>query len=477
MNKKAIITILLALVTMAGLAQTKTAIIKGYSPMLKNGTEAVCTIDMVRVATDTVHAGNFILNVPVEKLTECKFYLEGEGCPNFIKTIFIAPNAVINMTGEDCMYPMWKVESTLPEQVTANRIMEHTRDAIINLLRMGTNSDYMEYVKKTLEIIPSLPVDAASLAELRDASRSANNIKDFAYMELLKEVEASVSARAPKGFENELEYIHRLVYPLRIVQPGEEAVDADFFDMQGNTHHLAELRGRYILLDFWSLGCGPCRMAEHEMRWVRDVLQEQLEIVGINRDKLSAWQESDWSKKIVWKNWNDGKMAKGGIESLYCDSPAIPYYVLLSPDYHVVWKSVGYTPGMFLGMADAINGTKQDNSANLQLVIKKVETNPQGTSVSFRFYGQDKDRFLIASSCYLTANAKKYKVIVADGITLDAETSPQQKASDSSEGIMSVLHFTDFTLTFEPFDVMPSTFDFKEGDDEGACVIHNISLE
>ena len=86
---------------------------------------------------------------------------------------------------------------------------------------MGTNNDYMEYVKKTLEIIPSLPVDAASLAELRDASRSANNIKDFAYMELLKEVEASVAARAPKGFENELEYIHRLVYPLRIVQPGE----------------------------------------------------------------------------------------------------------------------------------------------------------------------------------------------------------------------------------------------------------------
>ena len=96
MNKKTIITILFAIVAMAGQAQTKNAIIKGYSPMLKNGTEAVCTIDMVRVATDTVHAGNFILNVPVEKLTECKFYLEGEGCPNFIKTIFIAPNAVIN---------------------------------------------------------------------------------------------------------------------------------------------------------------------------------------------------------------------------------------------------------------------------------------------------------------------------------------------------------------------------------------------
>ena len=36
MNKKTIITILLAFVAMAGQGQTKTAIIKGYSPMLKN---------------------------------------------------------------------------------------------------------------------------------------------------------------------------------------------------------------------------------------------------------------------------------------------------------------------------------------------------------------------------------------------------------------------------------------------------------
>ena len=38
MNKKTIITILLALATIAGLAQTKTATVTGYSPALKDGT-------------------------------------------------------------------------------------------------------------------------------------------------------------------------------------------------------------------------------------------------------------------------------------------------------------------------------------------------------------------------------------------------------------------------------------------------------
>ena len=39
------------------------------------------------------------------------------------------------------------------------------------------------------------------------------------------------------------------------------------------------------------------------------------------------------------------------------------------------------------------------------------------------------------------------------------------------------LCYTDFTLTFEPFDTIPETFDFKEGDGEGAFVIRNVSIE
>ena len=40
MKKQLIITILLALVAMAGQAQTKTATVTGYSPALKDGTVA-----------------------------------------------------------------------------------------------------------------------------------------------------------------------------------------------------------------------------------------------------------------------------------------------------------------------------------------------------------------------------------------------------------------------------------------------------
>ena len=488
MNKQIIITALLALVAMAGQGQTKnTAIVKGYSPALEDSTVVNIYIDNMSAASDTVFAGRFTLTVPVEKLTESRLFLMGKGCPNYLSTLFLSPGVTVSLTGTDCLHPLWKVDSPVPEQQTINRIMEHNSEAIREYLLIELDDAswnkmlpiYMKMLKQTLDILPSLPVDAASLTKLEGVAHTAKNMNDFPYMQQLKELEASTAARAPKGFEKELAMIHAFVYPAHVQQVGEEFVDAELFDMQGNTHRLSEAfaDGRHVLLDFWSLGCGPCRMAEPEMREVYERMKDRLEIIGINRDNPSAWQENDWSKKIVWPNWNDGKMGKGGVENLYCDEDAIPYYVLLSPDGRILWKNVGYGVGWFLGMAEAISGPKQDNSANLQLAVRHIDVNSDGTTVSFRYYGKKGYWFRVVSDSYLTANGKKYKVTTADGIKLEENNYPQVKASSATEGIMEDMYYSNFTLTFEPFDTIPETFDFKEGDGQGAFVIRNVSVE
>ena len=488
MNKKLFITALLALVALAGQAQTaKTATIKGYSTALKDSTVAECIIENVRVASDTVIGGRFTLTVPVEKLTQSYFFLRGEGCPNYLMTLYLTPDATTTLTGADCLYPLWKVESPVKEQQTQNRIVAHTSETIKEYLQLDMahaswnklETVYTEMTKQTMDILPSLPVDAASLSNLESVARQAKNTKDFPYMQQLRDLEAATAARAPKGFEQELAMIHAYVYPAHVQQVGEEAVDAELFDMQGNTHRLLEALagGRYVLLDFWSLGCGPCRMAEPEMREVYEQTKDKLEIVGINQDKPSAWQASDWSKKIVWKNWNDGKMGKGGIKSRYCDQDAIPYYVLLSPEGRILWKSAGYGIGYFLGMAAAINGPRQGNSANLSLAVRHVDVKADGTTVSFRYYSKKGYWFRIAKDAYLTANGNKYRVTAADDITLGENNYPQMKASTATEGTMGDMYYSDFTLTFEPFKAVPESFDFKEGDGKGAFVIRNISLK
>jgi hypothetical protein len=130
-----------------------------------------------------------------------------------------------------------------------------------------------------------------------------------------------------------------------------------------------------------------------------------------------------------------------------------------------------------MGLISAINGPKQDNTTNLQFAIRQIDVDASGTTVSFRYYGSEGYWFRIAKDSYLEADGKKYKVTAANGITLDENNYPKMKASAITDGIMDKLFFTDFTLTFEPFDIIPTTFDYKEGDGEGAFVIRNVSVE
>ena len=433
MIKKTIITMMLTLVAMTGLAQTKTVTVTGYSPALKDGTLVLAGAGMSGTVVDTVQSGRFAFTLPVEELTVGTLFLEGEGCPDLTFFLMMKPDVTVKLTGTDCLYPLWKLESPIPEQQTLNRITEHCRDVIKELIENEQNKDWdkldsinMVFMKQEIDILPSLPVDAASLIVLWRISRPLKNMKDFPYMEELKSLEKSFAARAPKGFEDQLAEIHTYIYPPQVLQVGEEAADAELFDIQGNKHRLfdAFANGRYVLLDFWSIGCGPCRLSEPEMREVYGRMKDKLEIIGINQDNLSTWKNNDFSKSIVWKNWNDGKMGSS-VASRYCDVGAVPYYVLISPDKRIIWKAYW---------------------------------------------------FRIAKDSYLTANGKKYKLTAADGIKLDVDNFPEVNDFTAKEDYIGEINYSDFALTFEPFDTIPITFDFIEGDVEGAFVIRNVSV-
>ena len=473
--KKTIITALLALAALTGWAQsTKTATVTGYSPALKDGTLVLAGTGTIGNVVDTVQTGRFDFTLPVEELTDCFLSFMGDGCPNFNLTIFLSPGVNVKVSGTDCLYPLWKVESPLPEQQTESRITEHCHDVIAEYLQMSLankpwaerDSVEIKYIKQQMDILPSLPVDAATIRALWGISLTAKNTKDFPYMEQLKQLEKRFVARKPKGFEERLAEIHN-----------KKAVDAELIDLQGQKHHLSEVlgqQGKYVLLDFWGIGCGPCMMSVPEISEVYNRMKDKLEIVGINQNRLSEWQKHEFTKRIVWKNWNN---ATKDISSRYCDMGAIPYYILISPEGRILWKAVGYGPGWFLGMAESFNCPKQDNSSNLSFVVRHVEANAGGTKVSFRYYGKKGYWFRIAKESYLTANGKKYKLTAADGIKLDVDNYPEVNAFTAKEEYIGEINYSDFTLTFEPFETIPETFDFKEGDGEGAFVIRNISLK
>lgn len=484
MKKKTIITAMLALIAMMGLAQTQTATITGEVPAVKDGTVIGLATGSIGKDVGTVQNGRFSVSVPVEDVTLVNLDFFGEGCPVYSFYVIVSPGSNVKVSGSDCLYPLWKVESPVPEQQTRNRIVEHCRDLMEKMLHLELSHANdkiepvrLEIMKRELDILPSLPVDIASIETLYEISIMAKVTKDFPYLEQARALEKRFAARAPQALKTKMDEIHANLYPPRLLQVGDQAVDYELFDLQGNKHHLSDAfaGGRYVLLDFWGIGCGPCRMAEAEMNDFYEKIKDKLEIVGISADDFSQWKEHEFSKRIAWKNWNDG--LKGlNIVSSYCDVHAMPYYVLLSPDKHIVWKAMGYVPGYFMGMYDALNGLPQDNTSNLALVVTKVDVDAYATKVSFRYYTLKEYPFVVARQSYLAANGKRYKVTAADGITLDERTFVNVKAHTATEGILANIYYSDFTLTFEPFDTKPATFDFREGDGEDVFVIRNISL-
>ena len=468
--KKTLLLFVFALMATTLWGQKPSCIIRGHASAVPDSTQIIALINNASVARDTIIGGRFVLTVPTDSLQECDLLLQGEGMPSFYLSLFIAPGVETEVTGDDLHILTWRATNPLPEQTTKNRIMDCTREPLDELQRLAEAGEpwkqqripYIESLRRTIDLLPQLPADRASVTELMDMAHAARAVgADFPYLQELRDA-AEQFARRCRGFEQEMARVRHNLYPPAVQDVGDKAPDADLYDAEGRIHHIADVQGRYVLLDFWSLGCGPCRMAEPEMREVYEQHRDRMEIVGINVDNYDNWRTNEWAAKLTWPNWND-RDGQDGLMARLDGTFALPTYVLLSPEGRILRKMTGYGPGMFRALAHSLDGPAQDNSRCRTLVVSQVQCTRDSTVLAMRYYGQSDYWFRIASSSYLrTADGHRYPLISARDIALDAETFP------------GACGYKDFTLVFQPFADSPVTFDFIEGDADDAFRILSI---
>ena len=121
---------------------------------------------------------------------------------------------------------------------------------------------------------------------------------------------------------------------------GAEVPDFTFTDFDGKKRKLSEFRGKYVLLDFWALWCGPCRRELPYQKVAYSRFQARdFEILGMNNDDDPEMVKAQLRKNGL--NWTQATMDSIKTIEIRYRIHSFPTTMLLGPDGKIV--SLGQT--------------------------------------------------------------------------------------------------------------------------------------
>jgi len=327
------------------------------------------------IATDTIIGGKFHFKIKPDSLMKDELIL---GChrskqfPSMSATLWASAGDYVKVTGENTLIYTWKVEGGAPENAIWQAYLNDSRELFDEYQRnsvlqkelstqarslpkeergaLKLKNDSLENINNKLMLqigandiqrMKKAEVNAIWMDKLRGLALSVKYTKDYPYKE---EAIALYNSLTEEQKQHRLaQEAYTMLFPPQHVEVGKEMADTDLFDLQGNKHNLAELKGKYILIDFWSSGCGPCIMAIPEMGELASTYKDKLNIVSISTDNKNVWERASKEHPMTWNNWNDMK-GQAGIYAQY-DQGGIPNYTLISPEGIVLEQWMGYGEG------------------------------------------------------------------------------------------------------------------------------------
>lgn len=299
---------------------------------------------------------------------------EGSGFPADFLSVWVEPDAKIVIRGKNKLYADWQVESNVEEQKVTERYREAVRTwEVQDHKLMLQTSQMMEeisskklsekeekkiwekikaiYAKQQVLAVKAAPSIVKIMQETEVTPAWIKQLKKLSFLYKfnsdfnLKEETVALYNRLSER-DKELEEVKELtarIFPPAVVKPGDDMVDADLYDVAGKVHHLSDFKGKYILLDFWSTGCGPCLKSLPELKEISERYKDHLNVISLSSDPKESWKSFSVSKKLSGNNFNDlqnthGIYAKYGVRGL-------PNYVFISPEGKILETWGGYGEG------------------------------------------------------------------------------------------------------------------------------------
>lgn len=118
---------------------------------------------------------------------------------------------------------------------------------------------------------------------------------------------------------------------------GSLAPDLTMNDVNDKPFSLHELRGKYVLVDFWASWCAPCRGENPNVVSAYNKFRNKnFTILGVSLDaNKEAWLKAIKDDNLAWKHISDLKQWNSIAVSLY-GIEGIPYNVLLDPEGKII---------------------------------------------------------------------------------------------------------------------------------------------
>lgn len=335
------------------------------------------------VACDTVMQGRFELRDTVSSSQRLYLTINGKGYPNYLLNLWVAPGQYIELKGDGKLFPLWDVKSDIAEQQEENRFANYTREPQKQILEYNIqgsdiltalsdkkhqgNKEYqeaawnkidsiqrlsvpfmLERTRMEVECMKTAPISQIWLEKLEtNATLTRFAAADTAFQDYaafiapLKELYMTLPDSIKQTATAQKAY-HAL-FPK--IKAGDVMTDGTLYDPDGNEHHLAEFKGQYILLDFWSQTCGPCRRAIPELEEVARTYADRLTVVCISTDPKEVWKQCLQIKGMKGIQWNELRNDGGRLQADY-GVQGLPHYVLIAPDGKVKHVWTGYWKGV-----------------------------------------------------------------------------------------------------------------------------------